>query len=212
MTDNDKLALFDTELSFIHSTELRGFVEYCLLKLPDYFYCVAASASGKYHPNYALGEAGLVRHTKAAVRIARELIKAGIDEWYLYDSDFGELIDKEQFDDEVYAALILHDGLKLGWVKDGEDLTGKHTVHEHPLLMSDAVAKWSVDYKYDTMSAMRLAGAISSHMGKWSISKYSSVVLPVPMGWQARLVHEADLLASRKCLEFNFNTMEPVND
>ena len=42
--------------------------------LPDYFFHEAASSTGKYHPSYALGDGGLLRHTKAAVRFASELL------------------------------------------------------------------------------------------------------------------------------------------
>ena len=47
---------------------------YLIDSLPDYFFEVAAASTGKYHPKYAQGEGGLVRHTKAAVKIAYELL------------------------------------------------------------------------------------------------------------------------------------------
>ena len=43
--------------------------------LPEYFFEVAASSTGKYHPVYALGVGGLVRHTIAAVEIANEMYR-----------------------------------------------------------------------------------------------------------------------------------------
>ena len=46
--------------------------------LPNYFFEVPASSTGKYHPEFALGDGGLIRHTKVAVRIAYELLNNNI--------------------------------------------------------------------------------------------------------------------------------------
>ena len=71
---NWKAEIFHTELESIHSEELKKFAEEAIGKLPDYFFEVAASSTGKYHPSYAIGPGGLVRHTKAAVNIASDLL------------------------------------------------------------------------------------------------------------------------------------------
>ena len=70
-----KAEVFEYELSFIKNLQIKEFTIKALEILPDYFFEVAASSSGKYHPSYALGKGGLVRHTKAAVRIAIELFR-----------------------------------------------------------------------------------------------------------------------------------------
>lgn len=64
----EKQETFKKELSLIKNENIRNFVKEFLNTVPDYFFTVAASSTGKYHPNYALGEGGLVRHTKAATR------------------------------------------------------------------------------------------------------------------------------------------------
>ena len=64
---------FKKEIETINYNSLKVFATWCLNQLPDYFYEVAASSTGKYHPSYALGDGGLVRHTIAAVRIANAL-------------------------------------------------------------------------------------------------------------------------------------------
>ena len=45
---------------------------------------------------------------------------------------------------------------------------------------------------------------IRSHMGQWNTNKYSNVVLPTPQTGTEKFVHMADYLASRKCIEMNF--------
>ena len=68
--------------------------------VPDYFWHVPASSTGKYHPNFAQGEGGLVRHTKAAMCVAEELLR--LEEFMYANRDI------------VYAAIIIHDCFKYG--------------------------------------------------------------------------------------------------
>ena len=67
--------MFDRELKYIENDDFRKSVEVVINNLPEYFGHVAASSTGKYHPKFSLGDGGLVRHTKAAVRIAYELLQ-----------------------------------------------------------------------------------------------------------------------------------------
>ena len=179
--------VFEKELSFIGNEDVRKFTASVLETLPDYFFKVPASSTGKYHPDYALGEGGLVRHTKAAVGIAFELFK------------IVELYDVEK--DIALSALILHDGLKHG--KEG----GTYTVHEHPALMAQYITENEILFEAPPPGVLAsIASCICCHMGKWttSKSKYSKVVLPEPKTSVEDLVHMCDYLASRKCIEFNF--------
>ena len=64
---------FNKEINYIKNDRIKNSLIIMLDKLPDYFYHVPASSTGKYHPSFSLGEGGLLRHTKAAVRIAYEL-------------------------------------------------------------------------------------------------------------------------------------------
>ena len=66
--------LFKDELNYIKSEDLKKSLVVILKSLPDYWYSVPASSTGKYHPEYALGEGGLLRHSKAAMRIGYELL------------------------------------------------------------------------------------------------------------------------------------------
>ena len=71
--------LFNDELNLIKNERLRRSCVEMLKLLPDYFYKVEASSSGKYHPAFALGEGGLVRHTKVAAQMANEIISTESD-------------------------------------------------------------------------------------------------------------------------------------
>ena len=65
---NSKSSIFDSILNTIESEDIRKFAKRCIGTIPDYFWNVGASSTGKYHPQYALGDLGLARHTCALVR------------------------------------------------------------------------------------------------------------------------------------------------
>lgn len=179
-----KHTVFETELGIVFDPDVKAFTIDMLNKLPDYFYTCAASSTGKYHPSYALGEGGLVRHTKAAVRIAHELFTLEM---------FRSLMPKH---DIILSALLLHDGLKHG-------LNGsKYTVADHPVIMS----KFIIENYPDNAIASEVASLILTHMGQWNSDyKTKKEIMPKPTSAIGKFVHLADYLASRKMLEVNFN-------
>ena len=65
---------FEKELSYFKIDKVRKACIATLKLLPEYFFEVPASSTGKYHPEYALGDGGLLRHSKAAMRIGYELL------------------------------------------------------------------------------------------------------------------------------------------
>ena len=69
---------FKTELYQIESVVLRKLLIRVLNVVPEYFWEIPASSTGKHHPIFALGKGGLVRHTKACVKIATELFRNDI--------------------------------------------------------------------------------------------------------------------------------------
>lgn len=178
---------FEKELAMIRNPVIKEIAEEGVALLPDYFYHVPASSTGKYHPSYALGDGGLYRHVRAAVGIAIDLFRI-----HNFSSDEEDLI---------IASLILHDGWKQGL--DGR--TG-NTTHSHPVIAIQ-VLKEKIKVKDDSDKALFLSmicDNIASHMGQWSTSKWDSTVLPVPSTLMQSFVHECDYIASRRDLEYNF--------
>lgn len=180
-TEN-KSHTFLKELNTIKDDSIREFTIRMLNELPDYFYEVPASSSGKYHPSYALGDGGLVRHTKAAVGIANMLFT-------IYDFS-------EHDCDIIRASLIMHDGLKSGYVQK------RWTQFDHPIQMSTFIGA-RVKPEDDIFEDSELIrGCIESHMGQWNTR--NGVVMPLPETEMQKMVHLCDYLASRKSIEFNF--------
>jgi hypothetical protein len=188
----EKSQVFELELSLIQDESIREFTKTMLEQLPNYFYEVAASSTGRYHPAYALGEGGLRRHTQAAVRIAQELFRC--------EACTGQFTDQQK--DMILAALILHDGCKSGIEKQ------QYTITEHPLEVVKFCEQQNNDIKkiIDREIFNTIMELIKTHMGFWDYDyKTKKVVLPRPKTAMQRFVHMCDYLASRKCLEFNFD-------
>jgi hypothetical protein len=183
-----KTATFDKELAIIADEDIRSFTRVALSMLPDYFYKVAASSTGKYHPAYALGDGGLVRHTKAAARIANELFRC--ESVFLF---------KQREQSCILAALLLHDGLKHG--TDGSEFT----VAEHPLVAANFIDENKhLLPSIDDEAFNLIQECIATHMGQWNTDYKGREILPVPENRYHKFTHLCDYLASRKCIEFNF--------
>lgn len=185
----NKSDVFKKEVSYINDEKLIVDVKYLIDNLPDYFFEVPASSTGKYHPKYTLGEGGLLRHTKSAVRIANELFR---------NPSIGDKYTSHE-KDLMIIALILHDGLKSGKVKS------QYTKVEHPLLAADYI-KDSVDsLNMDDTDIEFICDAIESHMGPWNKDFDGNEVLPVPKTKYQSFVHLCDYIASRKFLNVEFD-------
>ena len=71
----NKIKYFNKEIGYIKDESKRRDIEVLINLLPDYFFLIPASSSGKYHPKFALTNSGLVKHTKVAVRIAIDMFE-----------------------------------------------------------------------------------------------------------------------------------------
>lgn len=184
----DKIKMFKPELDHIKDERLRNNLEIIINNLPDYFFIVPASSTGKYHPAFSLGEGGLLRHSKVAFRIGLELLDT-----VTFGSEF---TDNEK--DLLLMSILVHDGLKHGKVEE------TYVRFDHPVLMAEYIfeLKDKLTLSDDEMKFMH--DVIISHMGEWNTSKYSKVVLPLPETKYQRFVHMCDYLSSRKFLNFTF--------
>lgn len=183
----NKIEQFKKELNYIKRNDILEFCKKQLNTLPNYFFEIAASSTGKYHPKYALGTGGLKRHVQASIGIAIELFRCKS----VYN--FTEL---EQ--DIIIAALLFHDGCKRGKIETN------HTVTTHPLDVIELLHE--TDHCLHPEIFECICDCISSHMGQWNTNyETGEEVLPLPHTEMQKFVHLCDYLASRKCLEFNFN-------
>ena len=55
----DKISVFENEYAYIKNEKYRENLKIMVNLLPDYFFTVPASSTGKYHPSFSLGDGGL---------------------------------------------------------------------------------------------------------------------------------------------------------
>ena len=182
-------AMFDKEISYIKDNQIKSAMVKLLNILPEYWFEVPASSTGKYHPEYALGNGGLLRHSKAAMRIGYELLS---------DPSIGEkYTDHEK--DLMLISLLVHDGLKSGNPKE------KYTRFDHPILMANYILEKHEEIGISKEDATFCADVIKTHMGYWTTDYDGNEVLEKPKTKYQNFVHMCDYLASRKCILVPFD-------
>ena len=182
----------------IQDENVKKFMEQCIETIPEYWYTVPASSTGKYHPNYALGNGGLMRHTIALLRFFNRLVRNT-----MYGSPF---TNREM--DLLRVACLMHDSRKSG--SDEDFAISKYTKFDHPILAANVVR--SIETEYITVEEKELiANAIESHMGQWNVDTYgkSKVELPLPTNKYQKIVHLVDYLAAQKGIEVMFDGFNP---
>lgn len=179
----NKSKYFEREITLIKNEDYQGFIkDYLDYYVPKYFWEIGASSSGKYHPQFSQGEGGLVRHTKAVVLFAEELLRMSS---YMYMS--------EEHKDYVIMACIVHDTCKYGIEE-----FNKEEYKDHAKNASFNVAECWKDYfemcENEKPSEFFLS-AIKCHMGQWSEREDR------PFTNIDRCVHMADYMASRNFID-----------
>jgi len=189
----EKTEYFNKEYKYIKSEDNIEDIKKLINLLPDYFFEIPASSTGKYHPKFASSTNGLLKHTKVAVRIAHEL---------LTNETVGDKFsDIEK--DLIIMALILHDGVKSGIPKE------EYTRFDHPLLVSKLIIENKDKLKMSIDDVRTLCSIIESHMGQWNYDYHNKEeVLPKPKTEIQRFVHMCDYLSSKKFLDVIFDGID----
>ena len=189
----DKINIFSNELEYIKNPKYLENIKLILPLLPDYFFKVPASSTGKYHPSFSLGDGGLVRHTKAAVKIAYTLLQS---------KTTNNFSDDEK--DLIIISLILHDSFKLGLIEE------KYTRVDHPLIAASFLRDNKDKLSFNDYELNYICDSIETHMGEFNTDYRGNEVLPLPKTKQQRFVHMCDLLSSKKFLDIKFENNEIV--
>lgn len=184
----DKIGVFESEYAYIKNEKYRENLKIMVNLLPDYFFTVPASSTGKYHPSFSLGDGGLMRHTKAAVRIAHELLE---------NKTIGGIFSSDQKDLMLFA-LLIHDGLKSGIEHE------QYTRFDHPLLVSNYIKDNKDKLTLNDEEIKFICECVESHMGEWNVDYNGNEILPLPKNRFQKFVHMCDFLSSRKFLDIKF--------
>lgn len=184
-----KCEVFEEEIGYIKNGKYKESLKNMIDLLPDYFFEVPASSTGKYHPMFALGDGGLVRHTKVAVRIGYELLN---------NDSIGNVF-KPFEKDLILMSLLIHDGLKSGIPKE------KYTRFDHPLLIANYIKENKEKIGLNDDEINFICNCVEAHMGQWNTDYNGNAVLPIPTNKYQKFVHMCDFLASRKFLNVEFD-------
>lgn len=187
MESTEKIEKMKEALEYITTPEIKEFAKRVVESLPDYFFEIPASSTGKYHPNFSLGEGGLYRHTLGIIRLGADVLYT-LDMFKKYS-----IFEK----DLAIVAWIAHDGWKRGLNENPEEHTQTlHPKHAVEALKGNENLKGLIaEEQFDI-----LCNAIASHMGQWSKG-----VLPKPKTSLEKIVHLFDYIVSRKYIEVNFD-------
>jgi len=176
--------------------DIKEFCELVVSDLPQYWWNIPASSTGKYHPSYSLGESGLLRHSISVVRFLN---------WYLeLEQNQNKFTGRER--DLLKIAALVHDGKKSG---ESDEAKETYTVFEHPLLMADEIRAYKGNrHRVSNEEIEYIASAIETHMGEFNTNRKSKTALPKPQTPAQELIHLCDYLSSRKDLEMSFDGWE----
>lgn len=176
----DKTAPFKDLIGCV-SEEYQSRIATGLKNVPESFWVDPPSLSGKYHPAFDHGYGGTVRHVVMALRVALDLVRAEF---------MGKQYSQREID-VIIIAVLFHDAVK----RNDEG----HSAHEHPItsaIFCNQYVTGGTEIEDDVFCAIR------SHMGKWTTSEKSEIVLHKPESTIEHLVHMADYIASRKYVMF----------
>ena len=179
---------FKKEYSYIKNKKYVDNLKIMVDLLPDYFFEVPASSTGKYHPEFSLGNGGLLRHSKFAAKLAHEM--------YNDESITGTFNQNEK--DLMIFALLIHDGLKSGLKKE------EYTRFDHPILMANYIRENSDKLTLTENEIEFVATCIETHMGPWTTDYKGNEVLKKPVNKYQKFVHMCDFLASRKFIDTKY--------
>jgi len=202
MNKQERLDVFKEELSFIKNPQYKLLAENILENVPQYFFEIPASTSGKYHPAISLGDGGLVRHTKM---VAKLMIT-------LYNLKMWEFTDNQK--DLLLIAAMSHDMIKKG------DNKTAHTVKNHAEYAVAFVIKCirnciisnilpdTDNYFLDSENDIHkyLIMPIETHMGEWG--EKDTVPVQYPTTEPDKLLHVCDYLASKKFISIEITQEE----
>jgi hypothetical protein len=158
-------------LRLIQDEDVRRETARVAARAPSYFWSVPASTS-KYHHPLCRRERGLWLHTLMLSTVVERLGASRVE--------LGELSERDL--DLAHSASLLHDMRKNGPPED----PAESSVSDHEERMARVVLEESV---LDESVAV----AVGSHMGPW----YDG---PEPVTALARLVHDADMVASTETI------------
>lgn len=173
---------FLSEIRKINNQDIQQFTINTLLRAPEYFWNIASSSSGKYHPADENCAGGLVIHIKKAFKVGEDLCR----EFNISGDDR----------DCILSALLLHDITHHGYPND----LG-YCIHGHGCAFYTMFSgKEEFEYISNNKNFKKIAKLIVTHMSHWDFPFENGVetgdILQI-------IVQSSDYIASRSYININ---------
>jgi len=185
------LSAFKLELEKIKHKQIKDTVKKILVEdCPDYICKCSTASGGKYHPSWANGEGGLIRHTKAVCKLTETIMN--------------QMPNYDGMDWDVpYVAALLHDMAKY------TEKDQKWSHQDHPILMTKTIGKY-YEHQPLAMSELdkmwaRISHCVETHMSRWYKDKTGKRLGTEPSSHETYIVAHADYIASQKWIIINFD-------
>lgn len=170
--------------------ETREFREYLadmVEKIPDYFFTMPSSTSGKYHNAKQCRPHGQLYHVFMFQSILEHRLRLKHNR---------ELYPTPELRDAMRCVPLLHDAVKCGWPVDGE-APPRWTVANHPMLAKEFVLNTKVEHDIPAAYKMLIADMCEAHSGEWNKDRSGNVIMSEPRNEREFFIHECDILSSR---------------
>lgn len=180
---------FDATVNKMQNTAIKLFVTSALEKAQPEFFIAPSSSTGKHHPADEINEGGLLLHTIRNVATGRFLAK------YFHV--------KPKQEDEIVAALILHDIQKGGipWKKTSKPGDAPYSGYDPA--HGPIAAKWLSQFEGDCKTVCKdIERDVEHHMAQWNEPTQTP-----PETIEEQIVSYADYIASIDNIYVNWRTI-----
>ena len=189
---------FQEVLEKMENKDIAKLVDNILSDIPQKFWEVPSSSTGKYHPPENNEDGGLIKHTLKLVQVAAELMR------FFEDKSEGEKSsnkisvkgeDNPYLLDHFIAAGILHDAYKYGLDWEKKYTTREHASDSAKIVKIASRQERTPDIDPDDIE--KICKLVECHMSRWSYPD------PAPAKNKAELLIQlADYIAARKTISF----------
>lgn len=186
MDANIKRKIFELLAKNFETSEMKDYYLDMAEHIPDYFFTMPSSTSGKYHNATQCKTFGQLYHV------------------FMFDAIVNHRLrlkgNQEKYDDPMARDCMrvtagLHDAIKCG-------LNGsKYTVPDHPVLAAEWVRNTKVDHDIPDKYKEMIAGMCEAHSGQWNTNRKKEVIMPEPRNDMEFFIHECDILSSRNDID-----------
>ena len=186
MTKEEKQLIFSPMLKDFETDEMKEYFMDMVAEIPDYIFTMPSSTSGKYHNKTQCLKHGQIFHVYMFAIILNHRLRL---EWHQ------DKYREPKWRDAMRCVPVFHDAVKCGW--DGS----KYTVADHPMLAAKWVRDTKVEHDVEYPIKEFIARCCESHSGEWNTDRSGKEIMPKPRSEAEFLIHECDILASRKDLD-----------